>query len=436
MTAVDVAPRTERSKLPLGSSGFIAVLSMCMAVTALGVDTILPAYGDIRESLDLDENASEVTGLITFYLMGNSLGLLPAGLLSDRFGRKPIMWGGLALYVVGAIGSIFAPTLTTMFIARFVWGLGGAGPRVAALACVRDGFAGEAMAKQMSFVMAVFLLVPAIGPTLSAGILAVGPWQAVFWMCAIAALVVSVLVLRLPETLPESDRRPLAGRAVAGSIRIVLSTPGTLWYLASLTALFGVFFSYLASSELIIDQTFDLKPWFPAFFGGLALVMLVAMIVNGRLVERVGLSRLLGVVFAASIVATVAMLLIAVATDGRPPFWVFVVLISAVLFFQQMLIPNVNAAAMRPLAAVAGTGTAVLNMVSGVLGAVIGELINRRFDGTITPLAIGFVISSMVAGAMWWRAERATGTVDVTELLRLRRRQAAAGSPTTPTSAP
>ena len=127
MTAVDVSPR---SKVALGSGGFIAVLSMCMAVTALGVDTILPAYGDIRDSLGLDENASEVTGLITFYLMGNALGLLPAGLLSDRFGRKPIMWGGLALYVVGAIGSIFAPTLTTMFVARFVWGLGGAGPRV------------------------------------------------------------------------------------------------------------------------------------------------------------------------------------------------------------------------------------------------------------------------------------------------------------------
>ena len=406
MTAVDASTRTERSKLALGSTGFIAVLSMCMAVTALGVDTVLPAYGDIRESLGLDENATEVTGLITFYLMGNALGLLPAGLLSDRFGRKPIMWGGLALYVVGAIGSIFAPTLTTMFIARFVWGLGGAGPRVAALACVRDGFSGEAMAKQMSFVMAVFLLVPAIGPTLSAGILAVGPWQLVFWMCAVAAILVSLLVVRLPETLPEAERRPLAARAIGESIRIVLRTPGTVWYLASLTALFGVFLSYLASSELIVDQTFDLKPWFPAFFGGLALVMLVAMIVNGRLVESVGLTRLLRAVFIASMGAALALLVVALLTDGTPPFWLFVVLISAVLFFQQMLIPNVNAAAMRPLAEVAGTGTAVLNMVSGVLGAIIGELINRQFDGTITPLAIGFVISSAVAGGMWYTADR------------------------------
>ena len=406
VTAVDTAPRTGgRSHLALGSRGFVAVLSMCMAVTALGVDTILPAYGEIRESLGLADDATEVTGLITFYLMGNSLGLLPAGLLADRFGRKAVMWGGLALYVVGAVGSIFAPSLTLMFVARFVWGLGGAGPRVAALAMVRDGFAGEQMAKQMSFVMAVFLLVPAIGPTLSAGILAVGPWQAVFWMCTVAAVAVMYLVTRLPATLPPEARRPLARREIWESCRIVLTSPGNTAYLVSLTALFGVFMSYLASSELIVDQTFGLKEWFPAFFGGLALVMLVAMLVNGRFVERMGLTRLLRIVFLGNLVAVALLLIVALLTSGEPPFWLFVVLIGAVLFSQQMLIPNINAAAMQPLAHVAGTGTAILGMVSGVLGAIIGEIINRQFDGTVTPLAIGFLVSSIVAVAAWRRAD-------------------------------
>jgi DHA1 family bicyclomycin/chloramphenicol resistance-like MFS transporter len=408
VTAVETLPTVGRPKLALGSKGFVAVLSMCMAVTALGVDTVLPAYGEIRESLGLAEDATEVTGLITFYLMGNSIGLLPAGLISDRYGRKAVMWGGLLLYVVGAIGSALAPSLGLMFVARFVWGLGGAGPRVAALAMIRDGFAGEKMAKQMSFVMAVFLLVPAVGPTLSAGVLALGSWQWVFWMCAIAAIAVSALVLRLPETLPVESRRPLAARSIWRSIRIVLATPGTAWYLVSLTALFGVFMSYLASSELIIDQTFGLKPWFPAFFGGLALVMLVAMLVNGRFVERIGLSPLLRITFVGSMVSVGLMLVVALLTGGEPPFWLFVVLISAVLFFQQMLIPNINSAAMRPLAEVAGTGTAILGMVSGVLGAIIGELINRQFDGSITPLAIGFVVSGVIAMAAWHRAEHVT----------------------------
>ena len=379
---------------------------MCMAVTALGIDTILPAYDDIRESLGLDPDATEVTGLVTFYFMGNSLGLLPAGLLSDRFGRKAVMWGGLALYVAGAIGSVLAPSLGWMFVFRFIWGLGGAGPRVASLAMIRDGFSGEQMARQMSLAMAVFLLVPAVGPALSAGVLAISSWQWVFWMCAIAASIVALLVTRLPETLAEQSRRPLAARSIGRSLRAVFATPGTLWYLLSLTALFGVFMSYLATSELIIDQTYDLQRWFPLFFGGLALVMLGAMLVNSRFVERLGLSRLLGIAFVASMVSIAALLLTSLATGGEPPFWVFVVLISAVLFCQQMLIPNINAAAMRPLAEVAGTGAAVLGMVSGALGAVIGELINRRFDGTITPLSIGFVVSGAIAFAAWRRAEQ------------------------------
>ena len=175
----------------------------------------------------------------------------------------------------------------------------------------------------------------------------------------------------------------------------------------SLTALFGVFMSYLASSELIIDQTFGLGRWFPAFFGGIALVMLVAMVVNGRFVVRVGLPGLLRITFAGNLISVVALLVVSLATGGEPAFWLFVVLIASVLFFQQMLIPNINAAAMRPLAGVAGTGAAILGMVSGTLGAIIGEAINRQFDGTITPLAIGFVISSTVAIAAWRHAERA-----------------------------
>ena len=379
---------------------------MCMAVTALGVDAILPAFGDIRSALDLDPDATSVTALITVYLMGSSLGLLPAGLLSDRFGRRPVMWGGLVLYVAGAVGSLMAPSLAVMIGARFVWGLGSAGPRVAAMAMVRDAYSGEQMARVMSFVMAVFILVPTFAPALATGVLAVGPWQLVFWMCAALAVVVAAAVVRLPETLAPADHRLLSGRNVWQSCRIVVRTPGTIGYLISLTALFGVFMSYLASSEIILDQVFGLGTWFPLFFGSIAVVMGSAMYVNGRIVERLGLRRILRGSFVANLSLVGLLAVLAVSTDGQPAFWPFVVVLAAVLFFQQMLIPNLNAAAMRPLGHVAGTGTAILGMVPGAVGAVIGELINRRFDGTITPLAIGFAISSAAAAGAWFWAER------------------------------
>jgi DHA1 family bicyclomycin/chloramphenicol resistance-like MFS transporter len=411
VTEVAARPTRLRSApLVPGSRAFIAVLSMCMAVTALGIDSVLPAFPEIRSALDLDPGATSVTGLITFFFIGSSLGLLPAGLLADRFGRRPVMWGGLALYVAGAIGSLMAPTLGTMFVARFIWGLGSAGPRVAAMAMVRDAYEGAQMARQMSLIMAVFILVPTFAPALAVGILAIGPWQAIFWFCAAAGALVATSVTRLPETMQADNTRTLSAGAAWQSCRIVVATPGTVGYLLSLTALFGVFMSYLASSEIVLDQVFGLAEWFPLFFGGIALAMGAAMYINGRVVERVGLHRIVAIGFWANTVAVVGLLTLALITSGRPGFVPYFVLLTFVLFTQQMLIPNLNAMAMRPLAHVAGTGAAILGMVAGVLGALIGSLIDRQFDGTVTPLAIGFVVSSLVASNAWrWAASHRPG---------------------------
>lgn len=378
-----------------------------MAVTALAIDSVLPAFPEIREAFGLASDATSVTGLITFFFIGSSLGLLPAGVLADRFGRKPVMWGGLALYVAGAIMSILAPSLWIMYIARFVWGLGSAGPRVAAIAMVRDAYEGEQMARQMSLIMAVFILVPTFAPALASGLLVIGPWQAVFWGCAVVAVAVSASVSMLPETLEPSRQRAVSGADVLQGLRTIAATPGTLGYLISLTALFGVFLSYLASSEIILDQVFGLEKWFPLIFGANALAMGAAMFISGRVVEQVGLDRIIRIGFVCSLVAAVGLLAVALATAGEPPFWLFTLLLGGVLFFQQLLLPNLNSAAMRPLGHVAGTAAAVLGMVPGVMGAVIGGFIDRRFDGTIRPLAIGFVASSAIGFWAWHRASQA-----------------------------
>ncbi len=388
------APTTASGRAQPGSRRFIATLSMCMAVTALAIDSVLPAFADIRTSLGLADDATAVTGLITAFFLGNSLGLVPAGMLADRLGRRAVMWGGLAIYVVGAVASILAPTLIAMIVARFVWGLGAAGPRVAALAMVRDSYEGEQMARQMSLIMAVFILVPAIAPTLSSGLLLIGGFELVYGFCALAAMIVAVLVRRLPETLAhraEPRTRPMA------DLRLVLSTPGTVGYLAALTALFAGFLSYLASSEILFDQVYGLGTWFPLLFGVIALVLGGAMVTNGRLVERVGLSSMTTLGLSVLVGAAGLLVVAALATGGRPPFIVFFVLLAAALFGLQLTIPNLNTAAMRPLAAVAGSGAALLGMIPGVLGAVLGSLLDRSFDGTVTPISLGLLAAGLCA---------------------------------------
>ncbi|HZB42738.1 MAG TPA: MFS transporter, partial [Ilumatobacter sp.] len=210
MTATDLPTSAGRRRIQVGSGMFTFVLAMGMAVTALGIDSVLPAFPEIRTALGLEEGATEVAGLITFFLMGSSAGLLPAGVLADRYGRRSVMIGGLVLYVAGALGALLAPTLGVMYAARFVWGLGSSGPRVAAMAMIRDAYDGDRMAKQMSFMMAVFILVPTFAPAVASGLLRLGPWQIVFWLCAFAGAALLVVSFRLPETLEPSDRLALS----------------------------------------------------------------------------------------------------------------------------------------------------------------------------------------------------------------------------------
>jgi DHA1 family bicyclomycin/chloramphenicol resistance-like MFS transporter len=403
-TAADAPVVASRRMLRPGTNLFTFVMAMSMAVTALGIDTVLPAFPEIREAMGLADGSNEVAGLVSFYLLGSSIGLLPAGLLADRFGRRSVMFGGLALYIAGAVASVFAPSLTVMFVGRFVWGLGSAGPRVGVMAMMRDSYSGDQMAKQMSFMMAVFILVPAFAPSLGTALLLIGPWQLIFWVCAAFAMAMAFTTARVPESLSDEHRVPLTAGGVYQSWRAVLVEPGTLGYLVALTALFGVFISYIASSEIILDEVFGLGEWFPLFFGAIALMMGAGMFVNGKVVERTGVDRMSGRVYALALTAVTVLLVIALVTDGRPDFWLFVPVIAVVMFAFQMLIPNLNSAGMQPLAHVAGTAAAILGMVSGALGSLIGLLIDRQFDGTITPLAVAMVIGTLVSAGGWWWA--------------------------------
>jgi MFS transporter, DHA1 family, multidrug resistance protein len=243
--------------------------------------------------------------------------------------------------------------------------------------------------------------VPALAPSLAAGILALGPWQLVFWLCAAAGVGMAVTATRLPETLDPADRTPLDFAGVWASCRTVVKTPGTMGYVLSMTALFAAFLSYLSSSEIILDEVFDMSEWFPVFFGAIAVVMGIAVFINGRIVVRIGLDRLIKLVFMCSAPSVTALLVLSLATDGRPGFWLFLLVLSAVLFAQQMLIPNLNAAGMRPLAHVAGTGSAILGMVPGVVGSIVGLIVDRQFDGSITPMCLSFAICTALAIGFW-----------------------------------
>jgi DHA1 family bicyclomycin/chloramphenicol resistance-like MFS transporter len=249
----------------------------------------------------------------------------------------------------------------------------------------------------MSFAMSIFVLSPVFAPTVGAVLVAVTAWQAVFWFLVVCTLGVGAWALRMPETLPPSRRRPAEPGALRRAVWVVLRTRPTMAYGLAVTCLFGSMAAYLASSEIVIDDVYDRKSQFPLIFGALAIFMGLASLTNARLVMRFGLRRVLKVGACCLVTGTGLFALLVLSTDGAPPFWIYCVSMALLLPMHTLLLPNCNTAAMGPVGRVAGTAAAVLGTASTGGGALLGSIVDSRFDGTLTPLALGFVVFGSVA---------------------------------------
>ena len=358
-----------------------------MASTALGIDLMLPAFADIREAFGLAEDSTAVAGIVTAYFIGLAFAQVIWGPIADRFGRKPTLFAGLAVYAIGALASAVAPSLTVLYVARFFWGMGAAGPRVMALAVIRDTHEGEEMARVMSFIMAIFIVVPVIAPSLGAAILAIASWRWVFGFAVIYAAVIALWAIRLPESLHPEYRLDLEFARVARAARFVVSNRQTLGYTMALTVLFGVFSSYLASSEIVFGDVFGRADQFPLIFGGIAAVMGTAMMTNGLVVRRLGVRRLVHSATIGYVVVAATMVWVSTTGDGIPAFGLFVVVLALQLVLYSLMFPNMNTIAMDPMGSVAGMAAAVIGLASIAGGALLGSILDRAFDGTVRPLS-------------------------------------------------
>ena len=395
----------------IGRGELIALLAMATALTALGIDLMLPAFDDIRTDFGLAGDSTAVTGLVTAYFVGLGLGTIFYGPLADNRGRRGAMRLGLGIYIVGALISSVAPSLPLVFAGRLLWGIGAAGPRVVALAIIRDRFEGDQMSRTMSSMMAIFILVPVFAPALGSLVLVVAPWRWLFVFCAVFAAAIAVWVRRLPETLAPEHRIPdLRFHRVSRAARFVVANRTAFSYAIGVTALYGVFASYLGSAEAIVDQALDAKGSFPLVFGGIAAIMGAAALLNGRIVASVGTRSMVVRALAGYLTMAAAFVAVAAATGGTPPLAAFVVVVGGLLAFHALLLPNLNSLAMEPMAEVAGTASSVIGSFQLVLGALLGGILDRFFDGTITPLAVGFVLSGTATALAVTSARRAAAT--------------------------
>ena len=382
-----------------------------MALAALAVDITLPAFATMRTDFGLPAGSSAVAPVITASLVGLAVGQVVWGPLSDSLGRKVILYSGIAVYIAGAIGSALTPSLTVLYATSFITGLGASGARVVALSTVRDTFSGHAMAKMMSYIMMVFLLVPLIAPSVGAAILAFTDWRIIYAFIALAGIAVLIVNRRLPETLPPDSRIPLHLGDLGRAARFVVTNRLTMGYTLAQTAVFGFFASYLASSELLINDVFGMGRWFTAVFSGFAALLAVAVFINNKLLNTLQLRTMLRIAFGTFTLFALSFAAMAFATGGVPAFWVFIAMLAPLLLVHGLLLPNLNAAALIPMGSVAGTASAIIGAISLLGGSIIGSFIDRAFDGTILPLAMSAAVLGLISlgFAVWadrvWDAE-------------------------------
>ena len=392
-------------RAPLGQVEFVGLMAVLFACVAFSIDAMLPAFPEIAAELAPDApNRAQL--ILTAFILGMGLGTFVTGPLSDSFGRKPVILGGLALYLLGAALAAVAPTLETVLAARMLQGLGAAAPRIVAIALVRDQYEGRAMARIMSFVMMVFTLIPAVAPLMGSFIIAGFGWRGIFGAFVLFGLFAGLwLSLRQPETLPAPLRRPFRPRELARSTREILGNRTIVTAIAVLTLAFAALFATLSSTQQVFDRTFGKADSFPAWFAVIAVLAGTGSLLNSQIVMRLGMRRVVTgtLIVQTAVSAAVALAFRAGWLDGNAAFAVHVAWTTGVFFMAGLVFGNLNALALEPVGHIAGLASSVVGAVSTVVSVLVAAPIGLAFDGTPAPLATGIALCCG-AGAVLMRS--------------------------------
>ncbi len=377
---------------------FVALMGMMFATVAFSIDAMLPAMGEIAAELAPDA-PQRVQLIITTFMLGMGIGTLFTGPLSDALGRKRVILGAAAIYIASSAVAWAAGTLELVLAARLVQGLAAAGPRVAAMAIMRDLYSGRKMAQVMSFAMIVFTFVPAVAPLLGSGIIWLSGWRGIFVAFAVFSVIsCGWLALRQPETLPPEHRRPFSTRSIVTGIAAIVKIRRVRLSIAALGFIFGMLFSVISNIQPIFDHSFGRAAEFPFWFAGIAVMSASASFLNARIVMHLGMRRVIELTLVAELVIAGLMTLgILGGGLGMFSFPAFIVWMTSVFFVAGLTIGNLNALGMEPLGSLAGLGASVIGSLATVAAVVIAIPVGFAFDGTPLPLAVGVCLCSVCA---------------------------------------
>ena len=409
-----MAAQIEKRTMNLGEQ--VALVALMISLVALCIDAMLPALDVIGIDLKVDE-PNEAQLVVSTFFFGLAFGQMIYGPWSDSAGRRLPIYAGFGMFFLGTAITILAPNFDIMMTGRFLQGFGAAGPRIVTIAIIRDQYAGRGMARVMSMIMAVFILVPAIAPALGQAVMLLAGWRAIFWAFLIIGFIAFTwFALRQPETLAPEARLDFSLKRIWNGCVETCTNRIAFGYTICLGMIFAPFVGYLVSAQAVFTKQYGLGELFPLYFGALALAVGVSSVINSKLVVKHGMRYLSRIALIILCVLAFSFLAVTWMHAGDPPLWMMMASFILMFLVVGVAFGNFNAMAMEPMGHIAGVAAAFIASVSTFISVPLGTWIGLSFNGTIYPLAIGFAVFG--AGALvvmeWteWGAETAPASSD------------------------
>ncbi len=367
-----------------------------MATVASAIDALLPALDIIGLSLGSASTADNQQIIIMIFL-GLGIGPLLFGPISDSIGRKPVVYAGFFLFILSSFMCVYADSMTVLIIGRVLQGIALSAPRTISIAIVRDTYSGDHMARIMSFVTVVFLLVPVIAPALGKLILDAYNWQAIFYVQIIFAILVGLWFWRRqPETLREENTVKFTPSIFTDGLRELIKHKQTMAYTFISGFIVGSFLVYLSTAQQVFQEQYGLKEEFPYIFAGLAISIGAATFLNGSFVLRFGMTKLINIFLISFFLISLTYVILFFG-KSNPSIEVLLVFLAAQFFSISFLFGNLRSAAMQPIGHIAGIGAAITGFISTLMSVPISTYIGGFVNDTVLPLFLGFSVCAFFA---------------------------------------
>jgi len=380
------------------SRSFIVTLGLLTAVAALTVDLSLPAIPAMVDALDT--TLSRGQQIVGIFMLGMSLGQIPAGLASDRFGRLPTIYAGMGLFVFAACVAATAQDMELLLLARFVQGVGAASAIVISRAVVRDISTGKDAARLMSLMTMIFTAAPVIAPSIGALLVSTWNWRAPLIVIAASgvALLFAIRSNLIETHVPDASEHPL--RQLSKSFREYFSHRQSIFGLLLLVLPPAGYMSIIAVSAALSVEIYGFSiTEYGLIFACAGLSILAGSVANRWLVVRFDMMQLIKLGVALILAASAQMIVIA-WLDSAPFWWVWSC-VCIYMFTIAILMPNATVLALDPLPKIAGVASSIIGTtqnVVGASGAILGALI---YDGTVRNAVIIMAVTGTSTAAIF-----------------------------------